>query len=180
MPLDIDTGALDGYLTEQRVRGFQMIYVALAGAIMVFLVMLLFFFGLGSDMDRSEASPAAMNALSVMVAAVTLLCLVAGQTVYVLIFRRGRSARVGDADVDPVESAIRRAQRATITRAVIFDGPAFFGVVACMVGMLQGVVFVRPIYLLNALPAFAQLAFLAVTFPTRDKIVRLLRGRFQG
>jgi hypothetical protein len=173
------------HITPERVRGFQMVYVGLAGSVMVFMVMLLFFFGMGSDMDRDEASPAAMDALSIVVIVITTTCLVAGQGLYLASFNSKRVARSlaepmrdGDRVIDdPIEKSIRILQRAMITRAAIFDVPAFFGVVVCLVGMMQGVAFNHPIYLLNALPAVAQLVFLGVTFPTHEKIGRLVRGR---
>lgn len=184
MSLQADT-IFEEALTPERVRGFQLVYVILAGAIMFFMVMLLFFFGLGSDMDRAEASPAAMDALSMAMAVVTAVCLIGGQLFYMAALRSGRRGRDGgaggsDLTGEAVDAMIRDVQRATITRAAIFDGAAFFGLVVCIVGMMQGVVFVHPVYLLNALPAFLQLAFLAITFPTRDKIVGLMRRREEG
>jgi formate hydrogenlyase subunit 3/multisubunit Na+/H+ antiporter MnhD subunit len=182
---DVDTDLLEAHLTPARVRVFQLIHVALVGGIMVFLVMLLFFFGVGSDADRSETSPAAMDALSLAVAVLTGICLVVGETIYLTYFSSKRLARYGTEPMrergrmidDPAEKCLRIVQQATTMRATIFNIPGFFGIVVCLVGMMQGVIFVHAKYLVDALPALVQLGFLGGTFPTRDKILRLVRKR---
>lgn len=180
---EVDIAQVEERLTPGRLRVFQIVHVVLAVGIMSFLVMLLFFFGLGSDLGRSEASPTAMEALSIAMIVLTGLALIGGQAMYRRLFSAKRLERFATEPMrdksrvidDPAEKCLMIVQQATVVRAAIFDAAAFFGVVVAMVGMMQGTLFMHPIFILNALPAFIQLLFLGATFPTRDRVLNLVR-----
>ncbi len=68
-------------------------------------------------------------------------------------------------------------QQAMLVRLSIYDIPAFVGLVICLTELVSGVIFAYPQYMVVTIPAFAQLAFLAVTFPTRERLIRIAREK---
>ncbi len=181
--VDIDT--IIERLTPARVRTFQIVQVALVLGIMVMLVMILFLFGLGRETVPGEFDDALVRQLSMVLAVLTVGALLVGEVIYRRLlsperFRayaaRPLRSRTGVID-DPAEKVLMLMQQAMLVRLSIYDIPAFFGLVICLTELVSGVIFAYPQYMVVTIPAFAQLAFLAVTFPTRERLIRIAREK---
>jgi|GEM_PF-2408457 len=182
--VDIDT--IIERLTPARVRAFQILQVGLVLGIMVMLVMILFLFGLGRETIPGEFSDERVRGLSMLVAIMVLVALIVGQLMYRRLLSPARirdyasrplgNRRSGIID-DPAEKVLTLMQQAMLVRLCIYDIPVLFGLVVCLTELVSGVIFAYPQYMLITIPAFAQLAFLAVTFPTRERLIRIAREK---
>jgi hypothetical protein len=65
---------------------------------------------------------------------------------------------------------------ATILRLALFEGVALFGAVVCLQAVLLGVAPAQPLVWLNAASTFVLLGLVIVTFPTRERVERVLRA----
>ncbi|MEO5930515.1 MAG: hypothetical protein ABIR47_11330 [Candidatus Kapaibacterium sp.] len=183
---EVDFHAVEEQLTPARVRVFQFVQVALGVGIMMFLVVILFFYGMGSEMVEHQTGAADMMAsMTIVTGILSLIGLILGEVIYRASFSEKRLRRYASAPLrdrgrvvdDPAEKIIMIVQKAGILRATIFNVAAFFGLTICIIGMTGGILFLRPDYFVNAIPAFLQLLLLAITFPTRDRVLRIIREK---
>lgn len=86
-------------------------------------------------------------------------------TAGVFLFERTR-ARGGD---------MASLRAATILRLALFEGVALVGAVACLNAVFLGVASAQPLVWLNAASTFVLLGLVITTFPTRERVERLLR-----
>lgn len=88
-----------------------------------------------------------------------------------------RDARGQDVTDGP-SRCIYVIRNAMITRLAIFEAPALFGLVICLLATFRGVLHDAPVYWINAASAMALLLFIGRTFPSRPSIEHLFQERF--
>lgn len=79
------------------------------------------------------------------------------------------------ATVSRVEEALSRLRTASIIRLAMFEGVAFFGLVVCLLCAMSGVLHVQPLLWLNGLSVLVLIGLVALTFPTKERIISFLR-----
>ena len=181
---DVDLDIISERLTPARVRVFQIVQVALVFGIMVMLVVILFLFGIGGEVHPGEVDEAFPRSLTIVLAITTLLALPIAEYTYRALLSSKRLRKYAEVPLrdksrvidDPAEKVLTLVQQATVARVSIYNAPALFGLIICLLGINSGFIFAYPQYVIAAVPAFLQLGFLAATFPTRDRLVRVVRG----
>lgn len=73
------------------------------------------------------------------------------------------------------QDPLGRLRAATVLRLALLEGPALFGAVICLLAVQPGVAEQVPLVWLNATSTFVLLFVVVVTFPTRERVERLLR-----
>jgi hypothetical protein len=181
---DVDFDSISERLIPARVRVFQIVQVSLVFGIMVLLAVILFLFGVGSEVHAETMDEGFARSLTITLAIVTLLAIPVAELVYKVLLGPNRLRKYASEPLrvkgrvvdDPAEKVLTLLQQATIARVSIYNVPACFGLIICLVGVHDGFIFAHPQYIITTLPAFLQLGFLAITFPTRDRLLRLVRG----
>ncbi len=59
----------------------------------------------------------------------------------------------------------------------MLEAPALFGIVVCLVGSLNGQLHAEPIYWLNLASTVVLVLFVALSFPSRERLVDLFRRK---
>ena len=163
----------------------QIIYGAIAFSVMTLLVVLLFFYAMAGDGGSVVPGDSMVGVLTIVTFVLWGGGVVAGSIIYNSFFKPGRVERYLATPIrendrlvdDPAEQAILLVQRAMIVRLVFFDIGAFLGIMTCLVGVTDGILHAQPIYLVNMIPAFFQIAFIGATFPTRERIMGIVREK---
>ena len=67
---------------------------------------------------------------------------------------------------------------ATVIRAAGWEGAALFGLIVCLLGIIEDVFAANPIYWINLMPAAVFLMFAVFTFPTRARLEGVFQKHF--
>jgi hypothetical protein len=169
-------------LSNEQVRVSQIIHIALAFGVLSLFAVTMILYSMGSPQPETD-NELIQNLLMVllffacagyggayflyqkMTAGISLSQPVGGQDGSV-------SASVGDRFV----VKLRVAQ---IVRLALFEGVAFFGLIICLLAVLNGVIYSHTEYWIAALPALILLLLVATTFPTKERIVALFEWHQQ-
>ena len=172
-------------LTTQRIRAFQIISLALLMGCTLFLGIILFLYA-----TEEPAETASNNSI------LPILSIVHGGmalTMYIPAFLvgryfagpRGLMTRMKNAvptvageDLTVEVLCIGAMFMGFIFRAAILEGMALFGLIVCLMGVLEGQIQSEPVYWGNL---FSYIVFAVVTlwtFPTKDRLENLFRERF--
>ena len=142
------------------------------------------FGSVGVALFPGEVDEAFPRSLTIVLAITTLLALPIAEYTYRALLSSKRLRKYAEVPLrdksrvidDPAEKVLTLVQQATVARVSIYNAPALFGLIICLLGINSGFIFAYPQYVIAAVPAFLQLGFLAATFPTRDRLVRVVRG----
>lgn len=187
--LDVDFDRVQEQLTVRRLRIMQILYSALVFAIMMLLVMFLFFFAMSSDtaMIQGVYVSSSVTVLASVIWGMTAAGIIGGILFYRMRLGRRQLAyyavqpmQEGKSPItDPVEKLLLLTQTAVIGRAVLLTIPALVAAVIGLYWIAIGYLQPHPERLVHMIPAFAQIAFLGSTWPTRERItgaIRKLKG----
>jgi hypothetical protein len=181
----LDMQSIEAHLTPARARVPQIVYAAIAFSMMVLLAVLLFFYAMAGESTRAAPGDSVVGMLSIVTFVLWGAGVIVGIVFYNSYFRPDRIERFLSTPIrengklidDPAEQAILLVQRAMIIRLVFFDIGAFIGIMTCLVGINDGALYASPIFLLNMVPAFFQIAFIGATFPTRERVLGVIREK---
>ena len=119
-----------------------------------------------------------LRLLSIVHAAVVISSWAAGMVLYRL--QTSRKALLSDSsslDAMVNSAAINgKIRGAFILRLACIESPALFGCVVCFIGVSNHTIDDHPLLWLNLLSPAAALGFMAVTFPTRKSLQKILAG----
>jgi hypothetical protein len=157
--------------SSKDLLGIQILTGAMAGGVLLFLLVTLALWALGGmDEAPGDRDLSLFPILSGVNAVMFVSCLTAGFVLYRLQTRNvGRAASAAE-----LLAALRGA---TVLRTSLLEGSALFGIVVCLLGVLQGTVGEQPWIWANAAPAAAFLLFTLATFPTRERVIDLFTLR---
>ena len=68
---------------------------------------------------------------------------------------------------------------AKIVQTATIEAPAFFGLVVCFLAVTSQVMHSHPFYWVNTLSYFILIVRLAMDFPTKEKLVKTMKKKFQ-
>lgn len=159
---------LDDALTPENVRVLQVLSAALGAGVLTFALVVL----LLSTSTDAAASPADVELTRVMSGAHVALALMlyaAALFVYRALVGRARQASTADA----LTQGIRTAE---VARLALVEGAALFGLVVCLLGVLNGALQAAPVYWFNLFSTVVMLAVVALSFPTRDRLEAVYGG----
>ncbi|HDP80473.1 MAG TPA: hypothetical protein ENN21_06480 [Spirochaetes bacterium] len=141
-------------LTEGAVRTVQIIYIAIASGATFFLAVVLFLY------DKNlPSSPETAQAVQDL-ASLTMIhgaALIAALWLSGFLYRRAFAekqalavaGRAGTASGIGPDGALAVIRTARIIKLAVIEGPAFFGLVICFLGVTGGVIYREPLYWVN-------------------------------
>ena len=162
-------------IKPEHLRPLQIVHVAIAGGVFVFLMIVLFLPGAGADGPQMEGE--VLSILSMIHAVFFFVALGVGRFLYDSRLRRDRleSLAQGAPPEDAALRIIAMVRQASILRLALLEAPAFLGLAIVLIARVTGNMEPVPVYWFNALSAVFLFGFIAFTFPTREKIADLLR-----
>ena len=177
-------------LTPARLREMRTVYIALGAGVLVFGFVIWNISTVATGRAPAEDTLRMMMILSIVHAVFALSVYAVSNFIYNLQFRPSRLERSAQEGVydprsrrvleDPAVNSLMIIRVAAIIRLALLEGVAFFGLAICMMGVKNGVMEIQPAYWLNALSAVVMLAFVAATFPTRERVEEIFRRKIQG
>lgn len=187
---DVSVDAFAAALTPAELRVFQLLQGALGAGVAMFLCVSIILYVLDAGASAGEAASdlqlVRMLSLVHMVLAVALF--VAAKVVYDLQFRPERLAEAnrpelrdaqGEITPDPAQHCVALLRTAMILRLAMYEGIAMFGLVVCLLAVINGVMQASPVYWLNALSSVALIGYTVLTFPTAERLRSLFLSRIK-
>ncbi len=167
--------AFRAVLGAPEVRALQIIYLAIAGGVVLFAVVVAALYWWEAEAVTPKASQISLVQLlsfaHVLVAATVYLF--AGAFIY----RRMLTAGSEDETAEAILGKIRTAE---VVRLALYEGVAMLGLVTCLLGVLFGVLRQMPVYWLNLFSTFVLLGFVASNIPTAERIEGVFRTYVEG
>lgn len=182
----IEINELERNLTVRRMRIMQITYGALVFSVMSLLVLFLFFFAMSSDLlMRGVQLHSQVEVMAIILWSVFVLCVAGGIIVFRMRTNPGQAVLRPDQPMhdgnetitDPAAKFAMLLQQGIIGRAVLLTIPALVSAVICLYWVLAGALLGHPERLVHVIPAFAQIAFFATTWPSRERILKIARRR---
>ncbi len=169
-------------LTPENVTPFMIIYISIATGTILFAALIGF-------LHISQIPPTAtagdsdfLNTLSVVHFVLAIVIYLATNLIYNRYLKGeriwGRVEQKPSAEWNPVEIYLKAIREATIIRLALFEGVAMFGLVICLLGVMNGVLQKHPIYWLNLLSTVVLLLFVGLTFPRKEYLEMIFRYKF--
>lgn len=182
----IEIDEVERNLAVRRVRIMQITYGALVFSLMSLLVLFLFFFAMSSDLlMRGVQLSSRVEVMAIILWSIVVACVAGGIIMFrmrtnpnQLVLQPGQPLEDGKETItDPSAKFAALVQQGIIGRAVLFTIPALVSAVICLYWVLAGALLGHPERLVHVIPAFAQIAFFAITWPSRDKVMNIVRKR---
>lgn len=163
--------AFSDALQDQDIRTIQIIHIALAMGVLLFTVVVFVLFLTVS----SESEPAGSELIWLL----TILQLVVAGSIYFvarIVFKRQLAAVAASGTKDSL-GYVGSIRTAMIVRLALLEGAALYGLVVCMLAVLNGAMNANPVYWINLAGVVAMLLFVSWNFPTRESIVEIYKTR---
>ncbi len=166
---------------EGALRGLQILNAAFIAGLLIFVGVTIFLYFTAAEPKaprNGEASPESLQLLSITNAVVFILSSAAGFFIFRLRLAPIAKACSDSPHASPVDF-LDEIKRAFILRMAMLEAPGIMGFSVCLIGVtgfagstpeIHG----HPIYWLNLLSPIVAITFLGVTFPTQEKLSRLL------
>lgn len=170
-----------GPLSEEDIRGMQILNFCFMAGMVGFLGVIVFLFIISTEPKAPGAQgsdPDLFQNLSIANAAVFISCFIAGS----LIFKSkvaGITKAYCEADQESTAPApglrwlAGSFKGAFVLRLSMLEGPGLFGGVICLLSINLDVIHHHPIHWLNLLSLIASVTYMAIAFPTQAKLTRL-------
>ncbi len=78
---------------------------------------------------------------------------------------------------DPAEKCLAQIRTAVIVRLALWEAPALFGLVICMIGSMNGVIHEHPFYWINLIPSLIHVGLVVMTFPNRERLEEIFTAK---
>ena len=173
-------------VSDDELRHLQTLQAALTAGILVFLLVVLVIAN-GNGAGTRVPGKASLQSLTLLTY-IHLAFAVCSLTLAPLLFARrlGRqdsASAPGSGMQDPAlisSQDLARLRSAVILRLALWEWPALFGLVVLLLAAYRGALASHPLYWINVLSALIFIALAVMTFPTRDRISRILAERHTG
>jgi hypothetical protein len=173
-------------LTPEKIRPIQIIQLGMGLGIVVFgaLVLLLYY---SIPAPRANDITDSLFLLQILTYTHILFAIVSyavTQVVFKKMLSRNRLSKLSyetrnktiQAGITPLDKCFFKIQGAIIVRLAMFEGVAFFGLVICLLGAIQGVLQLHTGYWVNAFSTVVALGLILKTYPTRERIEEICKN----
>ena len=172
-------------ITPQVLWTFRVIYIALLSGVSLFLCVLLFMAYSKSYPDEPANSQDILLLLTIIHIVIASSCYLVSFIVFRFLTTPGRLRKMKPSVVlSPGRQSSALEQQyltaiftAHIIRAAFFEGPALFGMIICLLGVLDGYIQQHPAYWLNLFSFVVMAGMMIYTFPTETKLEDLFKKR---
>lgn len=179
-------------LTPQNIRVIQIIHGAIALGVILFMGVVAFVYFSPTEHAGQYELKDAYDLIKVLTLAHIMIA--AGvYTVARVVFNLllGPSALQGGvakemkdaqgrAIINSGEKLMTMIRSALIVRLAMFEAPALFGLVICLIAITNGTIYETPAIWLNSVTAFILIGFVILTFPNKEKLEELFNTRITG
>jgi len=160
-------------LTPADVRALQIIYLAIALGVALFALVVVALYWWQTE----AVAPTVIQASVVQL--LTLVHVFTAATVYLfagpLVYRKVLGTEASGEGSGEGGDVLRRIRTAEIVRLALIEGVAMVGLVACLLGVLFGVLREAPVYWLNLFSTFVLLGFVGRNLPTAERLEAVFR-----
>lgn len=176
-------------LTPGQIRTSRIIHSAMAAGLLMFGLIVLYIYTQTEAADPDTELISTLNLLSLVNAVVAIGSWIAGK---VLFERQFSSYNLKDALARPMttqegriiemsagQRCISMIRTAFIIRLALFEGSAFLGLAVSLLAVLGGAAAVDPQYLFNMITAAVAIAFIGVTFPSKEHFEGVFQEQFK-
>ena len=170
---DVSLDDFRAALTPGEIRILQLICAALALSTVMMLFVFIIVIQVNEGPDPVAADLSFIQIMTLVALLLTVSLLPLSGVVANRILRGGGPPATA-------HEAVGRIRTALILRAALLEGAALFGLVVFLLAGLRGVLQQEPIYWANLFPWILFVGFVALTFPTRDRLETLFRTRIQS
>lgn len=169
-------------------RALQVLHFAFAAGVVLFAAVVVGFFFMGDAPQQGQEDGMPLDMLSLVHAALAFGVWTIGPLLFNNRLLRGKlptgettyPVMQGQNLDDPAVRCLLVIYGASILRIAMFEAPALFGLVICLLGVMSGTIHGQPLYWLNAISAAVLIVFVAVTFPTREQMMDTFRMKVAG
>ncbi|MGH1362804.1 MAG: hypothetical protein ACRBF0_04550 [Calditrichia bacterium] len=161
------------FVDNNQLKTLQIIYLALAMGVSLFLFVIYFLSTQGGDLPAAEQSSVPTMTI------VHFIVLISAIFLSKLIYEKMYSNIPANVMSTP-QIIWQKMKTAHIVRLAILEAPVFLGLVTCLIGVQDGFIPEEPIYWINLTSLVVFLAFIALSFPNHDRIIQEFRYRFRN
>ncbi|MEW6509885.1 MAG: hypothetical protein AB1428_02880 [Bacteroidota bacterium] len=137
--------------------------------------------GLSDQPHASGPGPMeTVRTLTLVHAIVTVLAYLFAPYLYLVTFdpKRLFNPRIDEPAELIAARCVGLQRSAIILRLAVLEGAAFMGVAVCLIGIMNGVFAVQPLFWFNLLSLLLMLAYSLFTFPSRERLINWFEQRF--
>jgi hypothetical protein len=183
MAIRLSPGELENKITSEKLRPVQIISIALATGVIIFFIICFILYSMQTvDAQSGNLSSEFMN---VLVYALIAICAGMYSAAFKLpdiqisksVEALKNSQETGDSLVDKLLGLHRIYM---IIRYALMEGTALIGLVILIISITSGAVYSNSMYWLTALPALIFVAFIAFSFPTKEKVITFINIKFMN
>lgn len=167
-------------LTQEQIRTLQIIFSMMAAGVLLFAFIVLLAHLYRASMFSDPSWIQGMNVMSIVNAAVAIIAFASGKLVADKQFSDSNLAKAvaknytnregNSMNLTEAQKCVMIIRIAFIIRIATMEQAAFFGLIATLVAITNGVGIVEPIYFLNAVSALPVLIYIAINFPSSERL----------
>ena len=179
--MNISRMHLEQALTAKQLRVIVIIRIAFILGILFYYIIALLLYSVFISDSFSKQDVLLMNVLSIAHAIFMLITVTLAFYLSGLHLRPERLIEMSDIQT-PEEAAIFAVglyRKSSIIIMAPIEGASFFGAVICLIGIQNGTIEYYPMYWLNAASAVLLILVGLMTFPTREKVLKILESSFR-
>jgi hypothetical protein len=163
-------------LGDNAIRPLQIIHLALGAGVTVFAIVVLVLNAV-VEFPASDAT-SYLGTLTIVNLVLTVLLFTFALRFHdYRLSRASLENRVGSGALT-VERCFDEIRTAHIIRLALLEAAAMFGIVICLLAVVQGAMPVSEFYLINLIGVVLFLLFISGTFPTQDRILHTFEQKF--
>ena len=168
-------GEIASALTPSYLRPLAIIHVAISAAPVFFAFAIVFVMLNAPPVTAGPSDILLLNILSVLNLVFLASAWYVGSFIFQKMVAGSISARISESDQKMKAEVILAALRSgLIVRLAMLEGAAVFGLTACLLGVMRGVLPGESVYWFNLVPIAVLFAYSFVNFPSKTKILNIL------
>lgn len=176
---------LENTISKKETLSLQIIHLALGFGMLIFLALTLFMNSLELP-EQQIADTGFLNILTLVHFLFALVFIPLSGKVFESFFSENWWSKIFSRQLKPQLAKINNTgqkvmlilRSAYILRLAMLEFVAFFGIMVCFLGVMSGILVEYPIYWINLFSAAYFLGFIWINFPTREKVLEIIRSRF--
>lgn len=161
-----------GVLTDANVLTLRVIHIAIAAGVLLFCGVVLFLYvSMASEVrtvGEDEFQLIQLASFAHLVVAFTAYA--AANFLFNIQFKEDKLSVQSET---PAEQCLTMIRSALILRIALYEAPALFGIVVCLLAIMNGVLYVQPLVALNLITTLILLGLVVNTMPSKERLETL-------
>ncbi len=181
--LEVSVEAFRAALKPEDIRGLQIFYTAIGSGLFIFAMIIFFVYNTNSatpsEADSSDVELVQMLSIAHVLMALTMYVVAPLREKTVLNKSLSATTMAGQQSLSPGERCFASIRNALIIRLAMYEGAALFGLVVCFLAVSNCVIFVEPVYWLNAASNLVVIAYISLSFPNQERLMRIFEEKIR-